>query len=393
MGTGSLKRIAALTALAMTSVMFSGAVNVGALPGVPSTPSVSTTLPTTGQVTVPSTTVTVPQTPVTPTTTVTTPTVTTPTAPAPVPKVPTVQAPKTPTVSAPKPSAPKLPTGGGGGGGIVGGSPTSTVQNITGTATDVTSGGTTTKVTSGTTKVTSGAGTVSAGGSAGSSGGGTAAQQGLAALGAVGGPPAAGGGTGGPGSGIFGGTGGGSGKGGALPAKLSPEKAAQLRFALDQLEGCLGAIAPIDRQVLGMRAGAGGGTPLSRSQVASQLGVSTRQVRLSERRGITGLRNAAEQTGCAGALGGPFAVSGIGALPLTTLAFAPTGGGLAPAGSGGGEFVPARQAEPGTGSPRFGLDGAGGSGPAWLVVLITVLFSVAIAGLMRELRSSVAPRI
>jgi hypothetical protein len=119
--------------------------------------------------------------------------------------------------------------------------------------------------------------------------------------------------------------------------------------------------------------------------------VSTRQVRLSERRGLSGLRTAAEQTGCAGAVGGPFAVSGIGPLPLATLAIAPAGSAAAPAADGA--FVPARQAEVDPGSRPFGLDGSSGSGPAWLVVLITVLFSVAIAGLMREVRSSVAPRI
>jgi hypothetical protein len=51
--------------------------------------------------------------------------------------------------------------------------------------------------------------------------------------------------------------------------------------------------------------------------------------------------------------------------------------------------VPARLAEPGAESPLAGLSGSGQSGPAWLVVLFTVLFSVSIAGLMRELRSSI----
>ena len=79
MGKGRLKRIAALTTLATTSVMVAGVVNVPAL-GDLSVPTVTTTVPTT---TVPSTTVTVPSTPVTPTTTVTTPTVTTPTVTTP----------------------------------------------------------------------------------------------------------------------------------------------------------------------------------------------------------------------------------------------------------------------------------------------------------------------
>jgi hypothetical protein len=158
----------------------------------------------------------------------------------------------------------------------------------------------------------------------------------------------------------------------------------------------MSAIAPIDRQVLAMRAGGAGAAPLSRSQVAARLGVSPRQVRFSERRGLVGLRTAAEQTGCAGAVGGPFAVSGIGLMPLATLT--PAYGALPAAATGAaqtgeGAYVPARQAEPGVESPLAGLAGNGDSGPAWLVVLITVLFSVAIAGLLRELRSSVgAPR-
>ena len=141
-----------------------------------------------------------------------------------------------------------------------------------------------------------------------------------------------------------------------------------------------------------MRAGGAGAAPLSRSQVASQLGVSTRQVRLSERRGLSGLRVAAEQTGCAGPVGGPFAVSSIGPLPLSRAGHdirVLTPATAASADGGGSGYVPARQAEPGGESPLARLTGNGGSGPAWLVVLVTVLLSVSIAGLMRELRDSV----
>ena len=153
-------------------------------------------------------------------------------------------------------------------------------------------------------------------------GGTNPALQALSAFDGGGGP----GGTAGPGgSGSGGGTfGGGSiggpgGGGGGLPPTLSAAGAKQLRAALELLAECMSAIAPIDRQVLSMRAGGAGAAPLSRPQVASQLGVSTRQVRLSERRGLSGLRVAAEQTGCAGPVGGPFAVSSIGPLPLTVL--------------------------------------------------------------------------
>jgi hypothetical protein len=143
--------------------------------------------------------------------------------------------------------------------------------------------------------------------------------------------------------------------------------------------------------VLSMRAGGAGAAPLSRPQVASQLGVSTRQVRLSERRGLSGLRGAAEQTGCAGPVGGPFAVSSIGP-PAALFAVATTSGLVTTAASadgGGNGYVAARQAQRGGESPLARLTGNGGNGPAWLVVLVTVLLSVSIAGLMRELRDSV----
>jgi hypothetical protein len=412
MGMGRLKRIAALTALATTSVMVAGVMNVPALPGV--------TVPTT---TVPSTTVAVPSTPVTPTTTVKTPTVTTPTVKtptvskpttptAPTPATPTVKTPtvktpsvKTPSVNTPSVKTPsvktpavKTPTltqgssstsaGGGGGGSSVKQKAASTVDGVTrltpiGTAGAVSGAKGTAGGTAG------GGGGMLTGSGGGGSGGGNAALQALSVF--DGGGPGGTGGTGGGGPAGGGGVFGGGASGGGLPPTLSAVGAKHLLAALELLEGCMSAIAPLDRQVLGMRAGASGAAPLSRAQVAKQLGVSTRQVRFSERRGLSGLRTAAEQTGCAGPVGGPFAVSNIGPLPLTMLATAPGALQVAPAvaASSEGNYVPARQAEPGAESPLAGLAGNGQNGPAWLVVLITVLFSVAIAGLLRELRGSV----
>jgi hypothetical protein len=392
MGRGSLKRIAALATAATIAVMVVGVVNVAALPGLPSTPQVTTTVPTT---TVPSTTVTVPATPVAPQTTVTTPTVTTPKVSVPAPAPPKVSA---PTVSAPKVSAPTVKQqpsstslGGGGGG--------STLEQQTGAAIDTVSGltqsGTSGAVSGTRDRVGGTSGGTLTGSGGGGGGSGSSAGDALAALGFFGGSSGAGGasgpgGTSGSGGGIFGSGAAGGRGGGGLPPTLSAAGAKQLRSALELLEGCMSAIAPIDRQVLGMRAGAPGAAPLSRSQVAAKLGVSTRQVRLSERRGLSGLRTAAEQTGCAGPVGGgPFAVSGIGPLSLATLGAAP--GALAAAQGAradGGNYVAARQAQPGGTSPLAGLGGSGQSGPAWLVVLFTVLFSVSIAGLLRELRGT-----
>jgi hypothetical protein len=385
MGNGRLKRIAALTSLATTSVMVAGVVNVPALAGLEE-PTLTTTVPTT---TVPSTTVTVPSTPVTPTTTVTTPTVTTPTVKTPTVTTPTV---KTPTVKAPSGSTSGGTSGGSGGGGGGGGTTiTQQTSTVLDTVSGVTSGTSTSKTVSGVTGTAGGTTGGGTGGGAGTTAGGTnPALQALSAFDGGGGP----GGTAGPGgsgsgSGMFGGPGGGA---GGLPATLSAAGAKHLRAALELLGECMSAIAPIDRQVLSMRAGGAGAAPLSRPQVASQLGVSTRQVRLSERRGLSGLRVAAEQTGCAGPVGGPFAVSSIGPLPLTvaTTSGVVTTGTLAASADGGGSgYVPARQAEPGVESPLARLTGNGGTGPAWLVVIVTVLLSVSIAGLMRELRDSV----
>jgi hypothetical protein len=62
-------------------------------------------------------------------------------------------------------------------------------------------------------------------------------------------------------------------------------------------------------------------------------------------------------------------------------------------GASGAGYIAAREAGPGSESPLARIAGGGESGPAWLIVLVTVLFSVAVAVLMRELRTSLgAPR-
>jgi hypothetical protein len=42
----------------------------------------------------------------------------------------------------------------------------------------------------------------------------------------------------------------------------------------------------------------------------------------------------------------------------------------------------------GSGEPLFAIEGGGGGGPAWAIILFTVLFSVSVAALTREMRSS-----
>ena len=53
-----------------------------------------------------------------------------------------------------------------------------------------------------------------------------------------------------------------------------------------------------------------------------------------------------------------------------------------------GDFAQARGIVSRAASPLFDLGGGGDGGPAWAIILFTVLFSVSIAALTRELRSS-----
>jgi hypothetical protein len=161
----------------------------------------------------------------------------------------------------------------------------------------------------------------------------------------------------------------------------------QLRAALEQFEGCLPALLPLDRRVLSMRAGAGG-APLSRLQVAARLGVSRGAVRAAERRGLTRLVVTAQQTGCATTVVGPFDPAGIGTLTaqVAIAGAVPVNGAGAKA---GGDFGTTRGIQARSSSPLFDLGGASEGGPAWAIVLFTVMFSVSIAALMREVRSSV----
>ena len=407
MGMGSLKRIAALCLLATLAVFALGGMNVLA-------------------VTVPSTTVTVPTT----TTTVTTPTVRVPstavTTPAPAPQV-TAPAPKPapapvvkqvtkPVTQVTKPvtQVTKPATGTAG----------KTVSNTTGTinqtAPKATSGikQTTTKATQTVTDTgsslsgggTGGGGTGSGpsgpegpvdrilgtvtGGLSGTTTNATGAGSGMTLVRGADGMTylaVPGGGFGGPGGtaagGGFGG-GGGAGAGGAsLATLLAGASPKRLRAVLDHLEGCLPALPAIDRQVISMRAGVNG-PPLTRPQIGARLGLTRQGVRSTERRALNRLQYAAANTSCAGALVGPFDVAGIGNL-TPQLIFA---GAVPVNGSSGSlaqDFTAVRGTVPRSSEPLFALQGGGAGGPAWAIILFTVLFSVSIAALTRELRSSI----
>jgi hypothetical protein len=179
--------------------------------------------------------------------------------------------------------------------------------------------------------------------------------------------------------------------GGSLAAMLAGASSKQLRSVLSHLEGCLPALPAVDRRVISMRAGLNG-APMSRQQVGQRFGMSRQQVRSTERRAFNRLQYAAANTGCAGNLVGPFDVAGIGSLvpQLLTAGAAPVNGGALSLASGASDpFAPVRGIVSRGASPLFDLNDDGSSGPAWAIILFTVLFSVSIAALTRELRSSI----
>ncbi len=376
MGMGSLKRIAALCTLGTLALLVAGGMSVPAAVTLPSTEPVTSTLNTVTS-TVPTTTVRVPSTSTT-TPTTTTPTVSTPTV-EPTKTVKDTTTTVTNTVKTVTSSPTKTTTTSGSG--SSGGSVTKTIDSATQTVGDAT--GTTTG-SLGSSSTGSGSGLIggtSSGGGSGTSGTGTG--TGTDPFG--GGPSGPAGPTGsGPGRSYFG-AGGGPGSLSAMLAAGVSSK--QLRAALEQFEGCLPALPLLDRRVLSMRAGAGG-APLSRSQVAARLGLSRGAVRAAERRGLTRLVVTAEQTGCATTVVGPFDPAGIG--PLTAqIAIAGAVPVNGPGARAGGDFGATRGIQARSSSPLIDLGGAPEGGPAWAIVLFTVLFSVSIAALMREVRSSV----
>ena len=160
---------------------------------------------------------------------------------------------------------------------------------------------------------------------------------------------------------------------------------------IQRVKSSLPALPAIDRKVITMRAGVNG-TPLTRPQVGARLGLSRQAVLNTERRALNRLQYADASTGCGGTLVGPFDVAGIGNLtPQLFFAGAvPVNGSTASltAGAPTGDFTQTRGILPRATSPLFELGTGGGSGPAWVIILFTVLFSVAIAALTRELRSS-----
>ena len=171
----------------------------------------------------------------------------------------------------------------------------------------------------------------------------------------------------------------------------------QLRNALAPLLGCFYAVTPFEQEVLVMRAGLDGGTPISRTNLASALGLTTADVSRTERTAISRMRGAARADGCMAV------ASSTGLLPLAT-AF--IGGPFGPVGFvnpiTGGVQRPAAVAVAGGGpasqtsesrsfaNPLAALGGGSdGAGPAWLIFLTTGALLLALGALLREARRSV----
>jgi hypothetical protein len=72
----------------------------------------------------------------------------------------------------------------------------------------------------------------------------------------------------------------------------------RLREAAQQLEGCLPALSSFDRQVIVLRGGLHGRSPLSRTRTAQRLNVGAGRVKSAERSGLAGLRKADAKSGC-----------------------------------------------------------------------------------------------
>jgi hypothetical protein len=247
-------------------------------------------------------------------------------------------------------------------------------------------GGTQRSTTNGVSTIVGGnSGVVSPVGGAG--GGSTSATRGAAGF--LGGP--GGGGTFGGGS-SAGGLGGGPGAAagsGTLALMLAGASPKQLRNVLEHLEGCLPALPAVDRQVISMRAGLNG-APLTRPQVGARLGLSRQAVRQSEHRALNRLQYAAANTGCAANVVGPFDAAGVGNLLPQLVIAGPVPVNMAAGNDPAGDFAQATRGfvSRAAASPLFDLRGGGDGGPAWVIILFTVLFSVALAALTRELRSS-----
>jgi hypothetical protein len=250
---------------------------------------------------------------------------------------------------------------------------------------------------SGAAKARSGAGSGSlagrVGGSSGTSGaGGSTGSRVAGILGGGNGPSGAGTGAGPAGTGF---TGVGPVASGQLPFGLhrpagrGPGQLDAFSAALAALEGCFYSLSPFEQQVLVVRTGLDGRTPLTRSQLAAALGMPATAIGRTEQGALAQLEAAAVSDGC-------MPVGTTSALtPLVDGPFGPIGS-IAPAlaaasrAAVAGESAPAAFSTSAVGDPLSSLDGhSEAAGPFWSALVIALLLTSALAALGREWRRSV----
>jgi hypothetical protein len=174
----------------------------------------------------------------------------------------------------------------------------------------------------------------------------------------------------------------------------APPGALHLRAALEPLLGCLYALAPLDQEVLALRAGLGGYAPVSRGEVARAFGVSSADIQRTERSGLRQLRSASHEDGCMAVAGETVASAGLAFLggPFGPIGFAaPTGASAGAPIDRGTTAKPADRVveRPSLSDSIAGLGEGGNAGSLWVVLLITTLFCASAAALAREVRRSV----
>jgi hypothetical protein len=170
--------------------------------------------------------------------------------------------------------------------------------------------------------------------------------------------------------------------------------ALRLRATVEPLLGCFYSLSPFEQEVLTLRAGLDGGAPISRGQLASAFGVTPIDVRRTERSALRRLRRASAADGCVS-----VAASGFAAIESAFIGdpFGPvgyvspaTGSTIRSAVAITPIDVPGRAVQSRSIADRLEeLSGDSGSGPHWMVFLITLLLCASLGGLLREARRSV----
>jgi hypothetical protein len=373
---------------AVCAVLLGGAAGAVATDAAISVPSTTTVLPTTTTVTTPP--------PSSVTDGVTHIVTTTPLPPTKAP-APTVTTPKVTTPTVKVPSA-KVTAPTGGGGSVTVQTPSATVGGSTGgggggtTRTGVSVGGTSVSAGGGGTVTTGGGDTVR------QLTGSPSAGTGISPLlgGGGGGGPAGGAGATGTATGPGGTAGGpGAGPGTLRSLRMIPASGIVTTSALvalvEQLQGCLTELPPLQRDFLIFRAGLDGGGSRTLSELSRALGVSPARARLIQRRAVQGLRGAAQRGSCAGGTAIAYA-AGLFASPA--LLGDPLGSLFGPdAGRGDRRTVGSTATAYPTAQRTFGqtlrdLGGDSSPGELWLVLAVILLLAASVAGLMREARRS-----